>query len=396
MLPKSNNISIQTFYFHLIFTAANLAVWAYYIALLLKASNYDLGIVFLNQGAIYVGMTTGFLLAGRLFKQFQYTNSYRAGMLILALASFISLITLPNILQVHLFVAIIRGIGEAFFWVTHHVASTRDIVGEERKIFQGRTLAASDLLSILIAPLAGGIIAFAGYEWIFIITTFFYIAACFMPWNNIPKSKEKLQKKDIRDVIKSPNFGTWAWITYIEDFMLTLRNISTAILPFLLITSEFEIGLFMAFIAFIGSIISIWESHRSDKLRRKLGYFGALIIIISNFILVGSWNLAGLGIRSVLARLGFSFYNPKKAELKYQQRELLIKDFRGEHALEVQIIAEIVLFAARMSAMAIILSAIYLLRMDPLNVLYLMFVVTIFREGMTLWMDERLVRQMRV
>jgi|GEM_PF-5185410 len=395
-LTKLHTVAVQTFYFHLVFTAGSLAVWTYYTALILKASNYDLVTVFLHQGVMYFGLLIGFLVAGKFFRQLNYTNTYRVGMLILALACIVSLLSLNQILNIHLLVAFLRGLGEAFFWITHHIANTRDIVGAERKIFQGRVLATTDLLSILIAPLAGALITLSGYEWIFAITAAFYVSACFMSWSEVKFSKESLHKKDLSDIVKNPNFSQWASISYFEEFMLAFRSISTMILPFLLITNEFEVGVFMAFIAFVGSVISIWDSHRSDRTRSRLGFLGAWIILISNFILVGSWNLAGLGVRSVLSRFGFSFYNPKKSELKYQQRELLIKDFKGEHALEVQIIAEVILFAGRLSAILVILAGIYLFKMDPLNLLYLMFVASMFREGITLWADERLVKQMKI
>lgn len=394
----ARNISseiIQVAYFHTVFVCGEIAIWTYFTSLLLKAADYSIEVVILKLTASYVGVMIGFALAGIGFSRLGYTWNYRISNIILALSCLLALIFLPQILNVYILIGLLRGVAGGFFWLPHHVFNLKDVGGDARKVMYSKLLASSDLIAILLPPLAGALINLQGYDWLFLLGFLFYFAAIFMRWTNVPIKQEVFKLAELKKITKRYGFKAWAVITFTEEVFLNMRNISTVILPFLLITSEFEVGIFLGIIGFFSAFIKLWQGYRSDKKLFFYGTLGAWIVVLSNFILVVFWNLPGLFLRTIISRLGFAFYDQAKVELKYRGREMLNGDFRQQYSLEVQELAEFLMFLARISSVLITFAGIYWLKIDAMQMLLVIFVLSAFREPIGLWLDTWFLRQLK-
>lgn len=386
---------IQLAYFHTTFICGEIAIWSYYTALLLRAADYSIDVVILNIAATHLGTMLGFVLCGIGFSRLGYTWSYRISNLVYALACIISLATLPQILHVHLFIGLMRGLAQGFYWLPHHVFNIKDIGGDNRKHVYGKLLASTDLIAILLPPLAGALIGLEGYDWLFMLGAVFYFAACFMRWSNVPAKQEVLRLSEMRKIARRRGFKQWAGITFIEEFALTLRNVSIVILPFLLLESEFEVGLFFGLLGFFSATIKIWQGYRADKMLFKLGTIGGWIVVLSNFFLIVFWNLPGLVVRSLVSKIGFAFYDQAKVELKYRGREMLLGDFRQQYSLEIQEYSELFLFCGRIFGIIVLVTGFYAFKFETLTFLLIAFAISSVREVVSLWLDAWLLRYLR-
>lgn len=370
----------QYIFFTLIFIGGNLAIWTYYSTLLLRVSNNDLSVVFLNLGMVAVGTLIGFLLVGRIFPYLGYLNSFRLGNVLSVAVCIFTLLTLDQIIEVHLILAILRGLANGFFWAPRHMFNTRELGSVQRRELLGRLYAAEEVLTILLPPLAGALISLRGYEWLFVLGAVMFSIAALFPGDQKVKRSEKMLLKEMQAVMRLKGFRVWAAFTFTEELAVNLRTLALAVIPFLLIKDEFDVGLLIAGVGVIGALLAFSRSHDEGNKQLEWGLLGGFLITASSIFFLFFWNIPGLIIRSLLTRLGAALYVPVHQEYAYRLRAMLIGDFKDEFNVEIQEYSEIFLFIARMVNMLIISWLLFFVKIDQELLLKIIFAISLVRE----------------
>jgi hypothetical protein len=377
----------QYLFFRILYDVADFVTWAYYVILLLRASDNSISLVFVNHAIVYAGLLIGYVVGSALLSRVGYLGNYRIANLLLLLSCILTVITLPHILEVHAVLALIRGVGRAFFLVAHHMFYMHEIHGTNRSRLLNLVVSINYIFGIAFPFIVGGAISTYGYEWIFLVGIGLYLFGTFIPWkyNKVPRNQFNLS--ELKDVTRRRGFKRWSGLVLTSEFTNSLKLQCLAVIPFLLLGSEFEVGLLASGLAIVAAVMTF--AHRNDKFRVKiqLGYFGGLVIGISNLILGAFWSIPALVIRGLGINAGNAFYSPAIDELNYKNRESVLSNFLEQTTIEINLYVEVLLFISRVAASLVLMVALFVFEIDSFALLQGFILISAFSELLVLWLN---------
>jgi len=391
ILRNKLNSEGQFIFFQNVLVLGDLVVWTYYMVLLLRASNRDPMTVFTNQGILYVGLTTGLFIGSLLLNRLGYQHLFRLSYLLLSLVTLLTLVTLPTVIEVHLVMAVLRGLVKGIFYAGQNVFNLREIHGLGRGRVVSIMLTGNILLQVLLPVLIGSLIVGQGYEITFVLGIILYALAALLPWDINKKPRAVFMMAELWNVAKKTGFKRWAGISFSTQMLANMREQLLTVIPFMyFFSNEFDLGVFQSLVALVGATILF--THRNDKLKKKinLGYLGGFVTAISTAVLSFIWTFPALAIRSLLTVLGYSYYSPVVNEIEYRNKELLLSDFIQESSVELMVFNEIIYLAARLTNLIILVLAFYALGTDTEHFLRTLLLITAIYEVLNLWLNEKL------
>ena len=341
-------------FFRVALMLGNAVSWSYYMILLLRESNNDISTVFLNSGVQHAGLALGFLVASAFLNKLGYLKVFRISFFFQFIILIVTLLTLPRILEVHLILALFRGVFRGMFWSASNTYQLREIHGTPRSKLFSTLTGLSYIIEVILPITIGGLIVNYGYELVFVVGAAVFLVAAVYPWKYNKKPRDPFKLSKIKQFSLRPGFKRWFALSLFDEIFGNQRALALMVLPFLFIGDEFGVGALGSLLGFVSGLVVF--IHRSDSIKKKLkfGYFGSVIIDIANVGLALVWNLPALIIRGIAAKIGFALYTPPRNDLFYRNRELLMGDFSHQGAVEMELLAEIIRFAARMLNLGII------------------------------------------
>lgn len=396
---RNHEINNQYVFFHLIHTLTGLLVWSYYGILLMRNAETPIeGVPLVIQyfGMFYLGLALGFFVCGRILPALGYKGVYRLANGMHVLITLGSLILLPNILSVFMFISVLHGTARGIFWNATHMYNTNEIHGQERSRWVNLLYSLDIVLGVVIPVLAGAMISSYGYELVFLLGVAIYLIGLFYPWKFNLTPKDKLHVQDFVSLTHRKGFKRWSALRFFEGLLGNLRVMVFSVLPFLFIGDEFGVGALTSAVGLLGAFIVFMRRNSSMESSINLGFIGATIVTISTTALLLIWSLPILVIRSLVAKLGFSLYNPVAKDLNYRLRELVLGDFRGEYSSELQQYAELYLVFARTLNITGFIVAYYVFNINIETILMVMLGLTVFLEPINLYFASRLNNELKI
>lgn len=370
--------------------------WSYYVFLLLRSSSNDFGLVFINFGSVAIGQLLGYFVGAVYLNKIGYLGIFRIHNVILFVVAILTLLTLPHILEVHVVIGLMRGIGNGFFWLGSGVYSLREILGSTRGKIISILNSGATLLSIVLPVLTGAIIVSMGYEWIFLISSAIYFIGIIYPWRGTKFPRDVFKPSEISNFSKRKWFKTWSIFVVLYEISGDQRNMIIMMLPFIFIGNEFGVGVFTSVIGFFSAVFIF--VHRNDDIvkRIRMGYLGSSIVDIATIILTLVWSLPALVFRSITATLGFGLFTPVESDLNYRLREQLLGTFNQESAIEMQVYVEVLLTLARVLNLIFFLVVFYILNVNALVLIQVLLAVGAVRELIFMMFSTRMLNKLKV
>lgn len=393
---QAQEVRYQFYFFQLVFNVTSIVAWSYYTFLILRQTNNDFGQVFINFGAVAIGQLLGFFIAAVYLNKIGYLGVFRLHNLILLVTSLVTLATLPNILEVHVILGLLRGLGNGFFWLGNNVYSLREILGSMRGRMISVLTSGVTLLGIVLPILTGAIIIEAGYAWVFAISSAVYLIGVIYPWHENKYPRDIFRPNEIKNFSRRKWFKTWSLFTISYEVITDQRNMIMIMLPFVFIGNEFGVGIFTSLVGFFSAVFIF--IHRNDDItkRIRMGFLGSTIVGVVTLILGFIWSLPALIFRSVVATLGFGLYTPVESDLNYRMREQLLGSFNQESAIEMQVYVETLLTIARVLNLTFFIVMFYVIKVDALALIQLLLIVGALREVVFMLFSSRMLNKLKI
>lgn len=390
------DLTHQFLFFHGLITAANNGLWAFYITFLLRQTNNAIETIFLNFACMYTGLLLGYIVGTSVVSKFGYLHMYRLSMMTCLLATIGIIVNLDNVVTTYPLWLTILGIGKGIFWSINNLFSLREIHGSKRSETLSLLVALSILIIVVVPISAGAIVEQAGYLILFVLSALVYILGVIYPWSYNKKPRQSINPNELIAVSSRRGFKRWTALTFISEMQLRMREYVIALIPFLFIQSEFGVGALTSLIGLIGAFMVF--SHRRDPVKNKIHYawFGAGTIAGFTTLLVLVWSVPVLFIRALAIRLAAAIYDPAYENLVMSNREMLLGDFKGETAAELQMYVELIVYGARMLDIAILIMGIYMFRLDTMDLLRVCLALTIGYEIFALFGQQKLSKLLRI
>lgn len=387
--------SRQFYFFQTVFIITGTICWSYFIYLLIRSSNNDYRVIFLNFGAVAIGQLLGLIISALFLGRLGYLKTFRIHNIILFIVTVLTLLSLPHLTQVYIILALLRGFGYGFFWLANNVYSQREIFGLRRGRLLSILNATGVILGIVLPILAGATISFAGYPWIFIIAAAVYLIGIIYPWKYNKVPKDTFRPAELKNFYRKPQFKQWSVFVILNEMSSDQRMIIITALPFLFIGNEFDIGILTSGLGLLAALLIIM--HRNDEIRKKIhfGYTGAYLVALSTTFLSFVWNLPAFVFRSIVANFGFAYYSPVETDLGFRVKESVMGEFTQESANEMQVYVETLLTIARVSNMVLAIVLFYVFGFDPLRVMQVLLLLGAIREVIFLFYNTKLLDKLK-
>ena len=188
-----------------------------------------------------------------------------------------------------------------FFWINLNYFFFRSSTANTNGVDSSLYMASAGLLSIFIPPLGALIINYGNYSWLFGITAVLYLIPAYYIYRHIPDQKSTA---GFMEPLKA--FKGLKTITLAEGALGFFGGAIIPVYTILFFPEEISFGLFLSYIGFLGLVMALVVSYRSDVSHQRMKYLFPLFILMaaSIFVFAGissimGWILA-VGIFSIL------------------------------------------------------------------------------------------------
>ncbi|GAB2573291.1 MFS transporter [Gracilibacillus alcaliphilus] len=335
-------------------TFVNIYLW--------KQSNDFVSIALYNL-SICVLQPVAFFVAGKWAKRIDRTFVLRIGVVFMSIFYVTVLIAGEHASQYAMLLGALLGIGAGFYWLSFNVLTFEITEPESRDFFNG-TLGTLQSLGGMIGPFFAGYIItrldnFQGYSLIFVLSFILFAVAMvcsfFLAKRKVKGTfsfkqvlQEQKQNKDWHLML-----GAHVFQGLREGFFVFV----IAIWVFLATDSELALGSFNLILSLCSLIGYYWITNKSQpKHRKKLTFFGGLILAVSVTLLVIQTNYWTLLIYGMLVGFAYPMFNIPFVSLTYD----IIGKARGAKNLRIEyiIVREVYMNIGRISSIVLFIIAV--------------------------------------
>lgn len=393
---RQKNVNHQYLFFRIFNNVGGFAFWAYFEILLLKEANNQLTLLFAYNLIYFVFVFIGFLVQAHILGKWGYLRSFRFAFTLEMLAVAILALGIEHVYYIFPVVAIVHGYARGIYWNVTNVFTQRDLSAGKRSKFFSLLSSNSYLLQVIVPVLAGGFIQAQGYFWLFVLAIMFYLALALAPWKINKHPRDVFDWKELHNIQNRKAFSHWRWVIITEQFFYVNRMLAFMALPFLFIGDELGVGALYSVVGLAAAIVAF--TRRKDNLKKKerYGYVGAGIVSGLTLLFGIIWNLPMLIIRNVLSKLGFALWTPVKKDISFRDSGMMLGHFLSNTTVELQVLRIFLMTVVRVILISLYLLLFFLTEIDHLAFLRIIVIVTSVQEIFTLFLYEKLGREIKL
>lgn len=345
-------------------------VGSFEVAIILRLTGRPDQIIFFNF-FMYILLYGFFILGSFLLRSGRSSRGLRLDLLIQASSGLWAVLNFGRLDQTWVLATlfIFKGMSEGMYWSTRHSTILSSIPDKSRDGWFLKLQTITILLNVLVPISAGAIISFValpppvgqellppGYYPVFLVSSILAFVA-FLVSPTIKIKEQTLTLKRVRGLQKDKGLGTWRLL--LSNMAITGIAVPMAlgILNFEVLKTEFNMGLFAAWIASGSALFFFfirWLTRKHPVERSTMVLIGATGESTSRMLYFFFFNLTGLVAKSFVD----SFIAPLKSifgENIMRARIERVSRYHGLTHTEVVLYQESVLFVMRMVACLVLM-----------------------------------------
>lgn len=340
-------------------------VGSFEVAIILRLTGSPDKIIFFNF-FMYILLYGFFILGSYLLRSGKVSRGLRLDLLIQAASGIWAVLNFGRLDQIWVLASlfIFKGMSEGIYWSTRHSTVLNSIPDKSRDAWFLKLQTITIILNVVVPVVAGAIISFvalappegqillpSGYYPIFLVSSILALLAFIMS----PTIRIKTQTLSMKRVISlqsDKGLGTWRAVLSSMGITGIAVPMALGILNFEVLKTEFNMGLFAAWIA-TGSAVFFffirWLNTKRPVERSTMVLLGASGETTSRILYYFFYNMTGLIAKSFVD----SFVAPLKSifgENIMRARIERVSKYHGLTHAEVVLYQESVLFVMRMVA----------------------------------------------
>lgn len=247
-----------------------------------------------------------YLLSGYALRRFSSRTLIKGGLITAALTWALILIFRESSVYYISFIGTISGISGGLYWSGYNLSQYIMTHSARRNDYFSKNIGFMSVANTM-GPLMGGtIILFGGYYLLFLVACLIYIYNFFIA-HQLPRHSDI--EFSLRDVFFHKRSKKWQ-LLLAQRAVLGLYDVAfpavSAILLFVILKGEFELGIVRTVIGLIASTCSFYASHQLRRYKNSyiLGSMLATLGLILFGLYQNIWGIIGLGLSM---GVGFSF-----------------------------------------------------------------------------------------
>ncbi len=299
---------------------------------------------------IYAGYVLGAIFLKRLGVEANLKLSYA----LYLLTGFIGIYLSQAGLVSFFLISIFRGLSEGFFWVSSNFVELVGVPKDSRGKIYSISNASYGIFS-LIAPVSLGYLltTFNTFLPIYALFSLFWFIGLLLPFDFKINHQISFSFAKFKNLFKQPKIGQYTLLKFLQSTMWMLDWFNFAVIPFVLLGNEFNMGVLLTISALINIAISYFT--RNLHIKNKATWGGYLILVSSAFSALFAFNFTVffLYLSNIVATLTGSISMPAEFDLSVRATNIIENDEGMGN--EVNLYQESVYTVARVILAAVLL-----------------------------------------
>lgn len=387
---KKIEINNQILFFAAVSGLLVTAVLPFYYIALYKATD-TLSTFFVDRVFIFIGLWMGIVIFSFLVDRLGYVASYKVSYALQAVSFVVIFLLFDRIDDLFILFALLIGISRGTFWPIFHSVMLKEFPKTERGSLLNVIASMYRIQEIFIPIMVGAMIQFTGRtEYIFGLTAIVYFAVTLVSWRYNKKPRSKIQSKEINSILKSNTFKLYSIVLFADDAINMMFASLLFIVPFILIGSEFGVGIFATVMGVVAALSSYYERNQPERLRITFAYGGYLLHGVMTVALSILWTVPALAVRGMSATLMGSISTPVMDSYEMQTRAKILGDTLEESAIELNMIMETIRMLSRVTVFTSVFILVEYLVSDPEDFIRIFIFIIAFAQLVTFTLMQRL------
>lgn len=298
--------------------------------------------------------TTAFLIGNFMMHKLGYKGLARLAFLGFGLTSILAFSFTDQIKTYYLLIGVFRGISGGILTAVTQNFILKELPQKDKEQYFYVSKMLNLSFSVFLPILVGLLITLtSSYKFTFIISAVVYFAGIALPMPKQVVKEDSLRITKIKEIISHKNFKEYIGGRYTANGANSLNGFLFTLIPFLLIQSEFGIGI-VSSITSIAAAVTAFQLRKSKQQKKiNMGYMGAIARLMINIVFVLSWTGPVLAVRSVLMGVIAIFTDPVAEKLEIDNQQKLLGKNISRSSKEMNIIDSVVALAGTLTALLV-------------------------------------------
>lgn len=261
---------------------------------------------------IYVGFLLGSIFLKRLGAEVNLKLSFVMYLITGIVGVYLSQLGIVSFLLI----SSIRGISEGFYWVSANFVELVGVPHDSRSkiysIFQS-----SYGVFTLVAPVILGYLltTFNTFLPIYVIFCLFWIVGLLIPFNFKVNNKISFSFLKFQQILRHPQIVSYTILKFMQSTMWMLDWFTYALIPYLVLGSEFNMGILLTVSALVQIAVSFFTRNLAVKNKSEWG--GGLIAVSGVFTALFAFNFTTffLYLSNIVSNITGSVATPAEFDL---------------------------------------------------------------------------------
>jgi MFS family permease len=371
---------ILNFYFYYTIYFLGQSVFWYFYSIFLYKQTSSFKLVVLEQLIFYIAVFFGFVAGSKLLIRYGYFKAIRVSLLPSILINLVLAFMLGDVIKYYVVIALVRGFIEGIIWPAFNTFIIKEIETEKRSTILYSYFGWSTILTVLAPVAFGGFIDLSsGYKYPFLICAFIF-GICFLVFLKFVGmyAQKEFSFAKIKNIYNAITRKQYFLISILMQTGLTASDIIFSIIPFVLIGSEFGVGVYAGLLSLVSGIVSFSLRNVNFKTKLKLAVIAAVFQLFGDIGFVIYWTLTILVVRNLIRTLLSSLTSPFKDDLYARNTEFVLDDKIHDHSLELMVLNDFLYLIGRIIACGILIFVISYFSLEILSRLSEIFRLLLF------------------
>lgn len=298
---------------------------------------------------MYLGLFIGYLSTVFLIKHLHYYELAKFSFLLNALTYFGAVLLFEQLGTLIFPFLLIISISNGMYWTGKHLYDLHLFTSHELHPIWFKLYGFTQIFGVALPFLTGLLISSRGYDLVLLFAASVYFVGVMLPVKIKEGKRDLFEMKQLRKLMKHNNFTIFMGYTFIEHFIVVVRNFAFILTPFFFLgQNELELGLLTSAVAIASAVAAYLVRNMDDVKGYQLATLGAINFSIMNVLYTFFWNQGIMVFRSLIHPFAGAFFMPEMEDLQYKIKRSLLGKHVSEDAYELQIAQEVIFFVSRM------------------------------------------------
>jgi YQGE family putative transporter len=339
------SVAKQFFFARTIYDWAIFVFDSFYMTYVFKESG-QVSTVVVNMLVTFLTIYIGFVLGSLLMNKIGAERNLKVSFVLYIITGLVGIFAASSFAAPYIIISIFRGMAEGFYWASVNFVELSGVPHASRSKFYSLSQSLNSVFFIVM-PIALGYLLYREGDLlpIYIIFSILCVIGAVFPFNFSINQKINIKKEHFREIFADPRFGKYVVMRLIISIMWMIDWLMYAVIAFVILGNELNMGVFLAVSSLIGVVISLLTYKVAIENKAKVGFWMLLMSSLALSIFAFNLTAFAMYLTEMIRSIAGSVSNPAEFDLSVRSTN----EMKGEKDIgaELNIVQESIFTIAR-------------------------------------------------